>query len=50
MPNWLRNFTFDEIKKHYDDVNKQSKKKTLDTEIPKGPAIKKPDYISKARK
>ncbi len=50
MPNWLRNFTFNEIKKHYDDINKQNKKKTLDNEIPKGPAIKKPDYISKARK
>mgnify|MGYP001173592278 CR=1 FL=1 len=50
MPNWLRNFTFDEIKKYYDNVNKQNKKKTLDNEIPKGPAIKKPDYVSKARK
>jgi len=50
MPIWLRVFTFEEIKKHYDEVNKQNRKKTLDDDIPKGPAIKKPDYTSKARK
>ena len=50
MPIWLRVFTFEEIKKHYDEANKQNRKKTLDDDIPKGPAIKKPDYTSKARK
>ena len=50
MPIWLRVFTFEEIDKHYKEVNKAGKKKTLDNEIPRGPDIRKPDYISKARK
>ena len=50
MPIWLRVFTFDEINKYYKEVNKSRKKKTLDDEIPRGPAVRKPDYVSKARK
>lgn len=50
MPIWLRAFTFEELQNYYKEVNKQGKKKTLDDEIPKGPAIRQPDYISKARK
>ena len=50
MPIWLRVFTFEEISKYYKEVNKSRSKKTLDNEIPKGPAVKKPDYVSKAPK
>ncbi len=50
MPIWLRVFTFEEIEKYYKEVNKAGKKKTLDNDIPRGPAIRKPDYVSKARK
>ncbi len=50
MPIWLRKFTFDQIEKYYKEVNKSRKKKTLDDEIPRGPAVRKPDYVSKARK
>ena len=38
------------ISKYYKEVNKSRSKKTLDNEIPKGPAVKKPDYVSKAPK
>lgn len=52
MPIWLRKFTFNKMKQHYD---KQSEAVSKQTSIPnkalaKGPAIKKPTYSTKARK
>ena len=51
MPIWLRTFTFDEMRKFYSDQNKAMKKgnKKLD-DMPTGPAIRQPDYTTKARK
>ena len=51
MPIWLRNYTFDEIKKFYDEQAKanSNQKQKLD-DIPTGPAIRQPDYTTKARK
>lgn len=51
MPIWLRMFTFDEIRKFYEEQAKaQNKgKKKLD-DMPVGPAIRQPDYTTKARK
>ena len=51
MPIWLRQYTFDQISEFYKEqqkANKQNKKKLDD--LPTGPAIKKPDYTTKARK
>ena len=51
MPIWLRNFTFNQISKFYEEQQKANNKgkKKLD-DIPTGPAIRKPDYTTKARK
>jgi hypothetical protein len=51
MPIWLRNYTFEEIKKFYDEQAKanNNQKKKLDDQ-PTGPAIRQPDYTTKARK
>ena len=51
MPIWLRNFTFNQISKFYEEQQKANKKgkKKLD-DLPSGPAIRKPDYTTKARK
>ena len=51
MPIWLRTFTFEEISKFYQEQNKAMKKgnKKLDN-MPTGPAIRQPDYTTKARK
>tara|TARA_B100000212_G_scaffold224275_1_gene170222 strand:+ start:132 stop:287 length:156 start_codon:yes stop_codon:yes gene_type:complete len=51
MPIWLRKYTFDEISEFYKEQEKANKrgKKKLD-DMPRGPAVRKPDYITKARK
>ena len=51
MPLWLRSFTYEEISEFYKEQNKSANKdsKKLD-DMPTGPAIRQPDYISKARK
>ena len=57
MPIWLRKFTFETLKEHYDKVNEESKKLenqniTKNDNIPARPNIapKKPTYTSKAPK
>lgn len=51
MPIWLRAFTFEEIQTFYEEQNKAMNKgkKKLD-DMPVGPAIRQPDYTTKARK
>ena len=33
MPIWLRNFTYTEMKKHFDEINNQSSKSTMEESI-----------------
>ena len=51
MPIWLRQYTFDQIKEFYKEQEKANNKgkKKLD-DLPSGPAIRKPDYTTKAPK
>tara|TARA_B100000683_G_C12352148_1_gene499394 strand:+ start:636 stop:791 length:156 start_codon:yes stop_codon:yes gene_type:complete len=51
MPIWLRNYTYDLIVDFYKEEQKaiNKGKKKLD-DLPTGPAIKKPDYTTKAHK
>lgn len=54
MPIWLRNFTFQKIEEFYEKKaeaeKKASGKSTLGGNVPKGPAIRKPSYSTKAPK
>ena len=52
MPIWMRNFTFQKIEEYYDKENKAADKSQTFTQdnVPKGPAIRKADYSSKAPK
>ena len=50
MPIWLRNFTFKKMNDYYEEEAKQYKKGTPSKSMPKGPAIRKPSYTTKARK
>jgi hypothetical protein len=50
MPIWLRNFTFKKMNDYYEEESKASKKGTPAKSMPKGPAIRKPSYSTKARK
>ncbi len=51
MPIWLRQYTFDQISEFYEEQRKANNKnkKKLD-DLPTGPAIRQPDYTTKARK
>ena len=49
FPIWLRNFTFKKMNEFYEEEAKASKKGTPATSMPKGPAIRKPSYSTKAR-
>lgn len=53
MPIWLRRFTFQKLKEHYDKQNEQNKNiyenKKQSQQISKGPNIK-PSYSTKASK
>jgi len=52
MPIWLRNFTFQKMNEYYEKeqeaINKANKKAPT-TAAPKGPAVRKPSYSTKAR-
>ena len=50
FPIWLRNFTFKKMNDYYEEESKASKKGTPANSMPKGPAIRKPSYSTKARK
>ena len=50
FPIWLRNFTFKKMNDYYEEESKASKKGTPAKSMPKGPAIRKPSYSTKARK
>ncbi len=50
MPIWLRNFTFRKMNDYYEEEAKQYKKGTPSKSVPKGPAIRQPNYSTKARK
>jgi hypothetical protein len=54
MPIWLRRFTAQKISEFNEEQNKEMKKaskgKSSSSTTPKGPAIKKPTYSTKARK
>jgi len=54
MPIWLRTYTYKNIEEFYqkeqEQYEKNSGKKKLGKDIPKGPAIKQPSYSTKARK
>lgn len=51
MPIWLRLFTFNKLKDHYDSQNKQVKQAgKVSKDIPKGPSINKPTYTAKISK
>ena len=50
FPIWLRNFTFKKMNDYYEEESKQYKKGTPAKSMPKGPAIRKPSYTTKARK
>ena len=54
FPIWLRNYTFQKMNEHYEEESKAYKKasgkSTSPGSIPKGPAIRKPNYSTKARK
>ena len=54
MPIWLRNFTFQKVEEFYEKKaeaeKKASGKSTLGGNVPKGPAIRKPSYSTKAPK
>ena len=50
FPIWLRNFTFQKMNEHYEEEAKQYKKSMPSKSMPKGPAIRKPNYSTKARK
>ena len=45
MPIWLRNFTFQKIKAHFEELQKSTKKLTNTGKKPKGPNIR-PSYTS----
>jgi len=53
MPIWLRKFTFQKMNEFYEkekeEINKASGKNKLGNSTPKGPAIRKPTYSTKAR-
>ena len=53
MPIWLRNFTFQKMNEHYEKEAEEMKKATKGKGVksmPKGPAIRRPSYTSKAPK
>jgi len=54
MPIWLRRFTAQKISEFNEEQNKEMKKaskgKSSSSPVPKGPAIKRPSYSTKARK
>lgn len=53
MPIWLRNFTFQKMNEYYEKEAEETKKATKgkgSQSMPKGPAIRKPSYTTKARK
>jgi len=54
MPIWLRRFTAQKISEFNEEQNKEikkaSKSKSSSGSTPKGPAIKRPSYSTKARK
>ena len=52
MPIWLRKFTIQSLNEYYDKQAEQVQKNTNNSTptIPKGPAIKKPTYSTKARR
>ena len=53
MPIWLRRFTIQSINEFNEKQVEEAKKSNKGTElkgIPKGPAIKRPTYSTKARK
>lgn len=53
MPIWLRNFTFQKMKEHYEKEAEEMKKATKGkggSSMPKGPAIRQPSYTTKASK
>ena len=53
MPIWLRNFTFQKINEFYEkeaEATKKASRGTTPSSMPKGPAIRKPSYSTKARK
>ena len=53
MPIWLRTFTFRNMNEYYEEEAKAYKKaggkSTSPSSIPKGPAIRTPNYSTKAR-
>lgn len=54
MPIWMRRFTAQKISEFNDKQNEEMKKaskgKSSTSSVPKGPAIKRPSYSTKARK
>ena len=54
MPIWMRRFTAQKISefnsKQNEEIKKASKGKSSSSPVPKGPAIKRPSYSTKARK
>ena len=54
LPIWLRRFTFQNINEYYEkekaEMDKAKGKSKLGKDVHKGPAVKKPDYSTPARK
>lgn len=52
MPIWLRNFTFQKMNEYYEkeqEAMNKANKKAPTASPPKGPAVRKPSYSTKAR-
>jgi hypothetical protein len=52
MPIWLRNFTYQKLSEFYEkeqEAMNKAKSKTPSKSAPKGPAVRKPSYSTKAR-
>jgi len=49
MPIWLRRFTFQKLKAHFEELNKATKKNTSTKKNPIGPNIK-PKFTSSRHK
>ena len=52
MPIWLRNYTFQKMNEYYEkeqEAMNKATKKTSTSSVPKGPAVRKPSYSTKAR-
>ena len=50
MPIWLRRFTFNKLKEHYEKVNEDNEKIIQQSKSKNNTKIKRPTFITKASK